>query len=189
MQPGTEQDLSRLARRTVVPFTCALALAVAAACADTSVPSGTSGTPAEDVGVQSNQTDRPPEVTTVPVSFFAFNPCIGEVEEFSGTATLRLQDFFLPDQTGRGHMVSRVTEDLETTSGFSGISTSTIVFNGIPGSPPEQAMFQGEQTVNLSDASGRRVIVRILIHATFVNGGFVVELESVNQRCVGQEDA
>jgi hypothetical protein len=189
MLHGAEQDLSRLARQGAIPLACALAFAVAAGCGDVIAPGATSGTSGDDVGVQASQSDRPPEVSTVPVSFFAFNPCIGAVEEFTGTATLRLHEFFLPPQTGRGHMVSRVTEDLETASGFSGISTSTIVFNGIPGTPPEQAAFTGAQAVQLSHADGRRVIVRLLVHATFVNGEFVVEFESVNQRCVGPDEA
>lgn len=189
MLRGADQNLSRLARQAAVPLACTLVFAVAAGCGDVIAPGATSGTSGDDIGVQASQTDRPPEVSTVPVFFLAFNPCIGAVEAFTGTATLRLQEFFLPPQTERGHMVSRVTEDLETASGFSGISTSTIVFNGIPGSPPEQAAFTGAQVVQLSHADGRRVVVRLLIHATLVNGAFVVEFESVNQRCVGPDEA
>lgn len=189
MQHGTLKDLVGRARKSAGPSACALALVVAAGCGEVTAPVATSGASEGDVGVQASQADRPPEVSTVPVSFQAFNPCIGAAEEFFGTATLRLQAFFLPTRTERGHMVSRVTEDLETASGFSGISTSTIVFNGIPGTPPEQAAFTGAQAVQLSHADGRRVGVRLLVHATFVNGEFVVEFESVNQRCVGPDEA
>lgn len=181
---GSERYLTTLARHLALTTTCALAVGIGAGCSDAIAPSATSGAFAEDVVVRSSHADRSPEVTTAPVSFFAFNPCTGVVEQFFGNATLRLQEFLLSTDPVRGHRVVRVTEDLETVSGFSGISTSTVVFNGIPGSPPEQAAFTGEQTVQLDDESGRRLVVQILIHATFVDGEFVVEFESLNERCV-----
>ncbi len=188
MQRTPNRGLAMRAGRTALPIACALALA-AAGCGDFTPPTGPQAHGIAAADGPSSQTDRPPEVATVPVSFFAFNPCIGAVEEFFGTATLSLQGFFLPTDPLRGHMVSRVLEDLETASGFAGISTSIIVFNGIPGEPPEQAAFAGEQTVQLSDDTGRRVIARIRIHATFVDSEFVVEFSSLDQRCVGPDEA
>lgn len=68
--------------------------------------------------------------------------------------------------------------------GFSGISTSTSAFNGIPGDAPQPAALNGEETARPSDAAGRRLVVQGLVHATPADGRFVVDFRSLDEKCL-----
>ena len=152
-------------------------------CGDQKAPTALSeGVPGDDLSLSK----APPVVSTFSISFPFPNPCTGLVHTIFADITATIH-FFQTNQ--KHHFNNRFQFDIVTSDGFSGSAVQLNVDNGtgLPGNPNEEFSFTQTVNVNLSNASGQRIITNIKFHITIRNQVIVRALvDNFSSNCVGK---
>jgi hypothetical protein len=121
--------------------------------------------------------------------FDAVNPCTGELTTLSLSGELRIHEFY--NEAGDVHHFNVIlVADLQTTDGFSGSEVLVNVHNAegpfAPTEDEERGMQVRIDRYLVTNPDTRQVAwARFTLHLTYVDGEFVVDIDTVEIECHG----